>query len=257
VWAARGGYGISRILGDVRFPTRARPPLLVGFSDVSLLLARAWAAGLPCVHGPNVTTLGLEDRLAVGGEPTGDHPFDCAQGRRPSTFPPGGRPLRSCLDEASRDALFAFLLGGQVPDYGKLECLHGGCATGPVLPMNLSLLASVSGTPLCPSLDGVILLLEDVSEPAYRVDRLLLQVVLSGGFDRIAGLVLGDFEDALEHRTLLCSIRQWTSARRLPCVMGFPMGHGARNFPVPVGWTGDLDAAAGRLALRVPAPGSA
>lgn len=213
VLAARGGYGTVRIAARIEFPSRPSPPLLAGFSDISLLLALALErAGWASLHAPNVTTLaGLKDE---------------ARGRY-------------------RDALF----GDLTDTYEGLETVKGGRATGTVLPMNLSILASVQGTDFFPSLAGRILVLEDVGEVAYRVDRLLMQISHSPEFAGLAGLVLGDLDGAGQSPLLGRNIVQLVREFGLPCVASFPIGHTPGNQPVPVGVPVTLDADAGTLVV--------
>jgi len=212
VLAARGGYGMVRIASRLAFPHR-QPPLLAGFSDISLLLALALErAGWASLHAPNVATLaGLEDE---------------ARNRY-------------------RDALF-----GREPDsYEGLRTVNPGRATGTLLPMNLSILASVQGTPFFPSLDGRILVVEDVGEVPYRVDRLLMQLAHAPGFAKLSGLVFGDLDGAgkspLLHRHVAALARDFN----LPCAASFPIGHIAGNLPVPVGVPAGLDADAGVVSV--------
>jgi len=212
VLAARGGYGTVRIASRLHFPSR-RPPLLVGFSDISLLLALALErAGWASLHAPNVTTLaGLNDHAR----------------------------------ERYREALF----GDLADRYEGLETVHGGRVSGIVLPMNLSILASVQGTEFFPSLEGRILVLEDVGEAAYRVDRLLMQLAHAPGFAGLAGLVIGDLDGAGNSSLLGRNILQLVRNAGLPCVASFPIGHAPFNLPVPVGVPVTLDADAGILVV--------
>jgi len=214
LWAARGGYGTGRIAAQLEFPKRDPPPLLVGFSDISLLLARAsQMAGWPAVHGPNITTL-------------------------------------SSVDEESVGSLGTLLFEGRPPRYAGLDPVNSGRAGGRLLPMNLSILASVIGTPLEPGLAGTILVLEDTNELPYKVDRLLIQVARCRSFPGVAGLVFGDLEGALKERRLRRSIEILAHEFGLPCATGFPIGHRSRNLPVPVGAPAVLDADAGTVLCR-------
>ncbi len=218
VWAARGGYGTGRIAGLIRWPATPRSPasqacpLLIGFSDITLLFGLPERIGCRCLHGPNVTTLAR-------------------------------------VDAVSLEALRALLFDGVLPDYGPLEAVCGGTAEGPLLPMNLSLLASSMGTRLEPDPSGGILVVEEVHEAPYRVDRLLRQVAGARWFPRLAGLAVGDMDRALDSPTLFRTLAEVAAEARIPTVLGFPVGHGPHNLPIPVGATARLDARAGRLCL--------
>jgi len=234
VWAARGGYGTGRIAGRIRwsgsegrppprFPTDHLPgpedsghaPLLVGFSDFSLLFGLPVQGKVRGLHAPNVTTL-------------------------------------SVVDPRSLDALAGILLESRLPDYGPLSTVCGGTGEGPLLPMNLSLLASSMGTPLEPDVAGRILVIEEVHEAPYRVDRLLQQVASARWFKRLAGLVVGDLDGALDSPLLRRTLTSIARDAGIPCATGFPVGHGACNLPVPVGLPARLEADSGRLLLLPP-----
>ncbi len=217
VWAARGGYGVVRILEEIAFPVdRPHPPLLLGFSDISLLLA--WASGhhgWPACHAPNVTTLPR-------------------------------------LDDPSREALQRLLFEGRWTGLEGLKTLRGGRARGTLLPMNLAMLCSVAGTPLQPRLRDAILVLEDTGEAPYRVDRMLHHLARLPDFDRLAGLVVGDLAGALESPTVRETLATLAARAAVPCCFGAPVGHGRANVPLPVGLPVLLDADEGTLTAGAP-----
>ena len=213
VFAARGGYGAMRVLDKVslqRLPHKA----LVGFSDLTAIHAALQAAGRVSIHGPVVTQLGKQ-------------PAEIAQqlfGLLENPLPPPllrGQP-------------------GRVP--GKVQ--------GPLLGGNLSVFTRLLGTPYMPSLTGCILLLEDVGERPYRLDRMWTHLKLAGVFKQVAGIVLGDFTNCEEKDAgytsddVLASLVKETG---LPCAGGFPLGHGTVNVAVPLGARVELDAMQGTL----------
>lgn len=210
---ARGGYGAMRLLPHLSLPVR--PPVLVGFSDVTALHSLWLQRGLRSVHGPVLTQL--------GGQPT---------------------------EVAAR--LFS-LFDGQPP-----PPLHGnhthvpGVAEGPLVGGNLSVLAALAGTPYFPRLDGAVVLLEDVGERPYKLDRLWTQLRLEGSFTRCAGIVLGDFTECEERNADYTStdvIADLAQALGKPCLAGLPIGHGAVNMPVVLGARARLDATAQTLSF--------
>ncbi len=107
-----------------------------------------------------------------------------------------------------------------------------------------------------PPLDGAILLLEDVAEQPYRLDRMWTHLELAGVFERVAGIALGSFTGC-ELRdapyTGADVLRDLAIATGLPCVAGLPIGHGDVNEPVPLGVRVRLDADARRLTFLEPA----
>jgi muramoyltetrapeptide carboxypeptidase len=132
----------------------------------------------------------------------------------------------------------------------------GGVAEGPLLGGNLSLLTRLLGTPWLPDLTGAVLLLEDVGEQPYRIDRMWTHLRLAGVFDRLAGVALGDFTDCETPGAefTLRDVLEWLTAETgLPCVGGLPIGHGAVNVPVALGGSVRLDGGAGTLTFLEPA----
>jgi muramoyltetrapeptide carboxypeptidase len=213
LWAARGGYGVIRLLARMTIPGRLRRPPMVGFSDVSLLLAHlAQKSNWPAIHGPNVTTL-------------------------------------ATLDVASQAAVKRFLTKGTFGPLRGLRTLVPGEATGRLLPINLTLLLSVAGTPHLPDLSGAILVLEDTGEPAYRVDRLLQQLRLLPESHHMAGLVVGDMAGHQERPLIRNLLVELAKELNVPCCSGAPVGHGAANQPLPVGALAHLNGGLGVLEI--------
>jgi muramoyltetrapeptide carboxypeptidase len=106
------------------------------------------------------------------------------------------------------------------------------------------------GTPYLPNLQGAILLLEDVGERPYKLDRMWMHLQLAGVFRQIAGIALGMFIDCEargEEYTSQEVIRELAEATGLPCAAGFPIGHGDVNEAMPLGLPVRLDATARQL----------
>lgn len=211
VFCARGGYGAMRLLDRMRLPER--PKLLVGFSDITSLHAAAQCAGWVSVHGPVVTQLGAL------GQGTAEELFRLLE-------EPGAAPV---------------LQGEPVVE---------GVAEGPVVGGNLSVLTRLLGTPFFPPADGGILLLEDVGERPYRLDRMWQHLKLAGVFRRVRGIALGTFTGCEEPDGGFAArdvIRELAVATGLPCAMELPIGHGRVNRPVPLGARAILDGGTGAL----------
>ncbi|HZS32868.1 MAG TPA: LD-carboxypeptidase [Methylomirabilota bacterium] len=227
VVAARGGYGCLRLLPALwpvdaagRPAPPAAPKLLVGFSDLTALHAAQQATGVVSVHGPVVTQLGGQPRPVV------ERLFALLEDARAAPPPLLGTPV------------------------------VGGIAEGPLLGGNLSVLTRLLGTPWLPDLAGAILLVEDVGERPYRVDRMWTHLRLAGVFARIAGLALGEFTDCEERDgdyVLQDLLGELAAATGLPCVAGLPVGHGAVNVPLPLGCRVRIDGGTGALVVLEPA----
>jgi muramoyltetrapeptide carboxypeptidase len=230
IWAARGGYGVTRLLARLDpEPLRARPKLFVGFSDVTALLC--WGlvhARTPGIHGPVVAQLdeiSESDRARV---------WDLLDGELPE-------PLLA--DEHS-------------------TTLHGGRVEGTLIAGNLEVLRTLIGTPHMPSLQGAILAIEEVGERPYRIDRALTQLLDSGSLRGVAGVVVGDLHGC--HEPENGGSRGWTAQEvcedrlarlGVPVLLGLPFGHvPGRNAALGFGVRARLDADQGALEQLEPLP---
>jgi muramoyltetrapeptide carboxypeptidase len=115
---------------------------------------------------------------------------------------------------------------------------------------NLTLLAALAGTSQLPSFAGGILLLEDIAERPYRLDRCLTQLRASGALVGLRGLALGAFtgcDDASGGSTARQVFERLAGELQLPAAIGFPVGHIDDNCAVPLGVEVELDASSGKL----------
>jgi muramoyltetrapeptide carboxypeptidase len=217
VWTSRGGYGTQRLIDllDWTLLATATPRLLIGFSDVTALhQAVAARLGAASVHACGVAGLG-----------DGDVP----------------------TQEATRRL---------VMEAGPLELqgrtVRGGSAEGVLVGGNLTLLASSIGTPLVHPATGGIVLLEDVGEQPYRLDRAVTQLMRSGWFDGVRGIALGSFLSCGQPEQVTALLDARLGALGVPVIGELPVGHGATNLPVPLGVPARLDADAGTLRVGRP-----
>ena len=147
---------------------------------------------------------------------------------------------RSATDPAAEDELIS---------------LRPGNAQGPLVAGNLTLLCSLLGTPYMPCLDGAVLLIEDVSEAPYRIDRMLTQLRLAGILDRLSALVLGTFDDCFvptemkDSPTLEEIVDDAVGDRNLPVVAGVAYGHTRRRVVLPLGVSVCVDGDAGSVVI--------
>ncbi len=209
VWAARGGSGVTRLLGRVPFDALARRPL-IGFSDLTPLLDALARRGRPAIHGPVVHSLGATDAASL------DHLAALLEGRR-----------------------IAPLIG---------EAIAPGRAVGRLVGGNLCMVAATCGTPWQLDARGAILVLEEIGEVPYKVDRMLQQLADAGVFDGVAGLALGTFTGcdapAGADYALRDVLIDRAAALGVPAALGLPIGHGPENRAFVVGATAALDAGA-------------
>ncbi|MPM97090.1 putative murein peptide carboxypeptidase [bioreactor metagenome] len=115
------------------------------------------------------------------------------------------------------------------PEYGPVAELKAGSAAGLPLAGNLSVAASLCGTPYFPDVSGRILILEDLNEPVYRLDRCLTALEQNGVFRRCAGLLFGQFTDCGPREELAPLFRRIAADAGGPVLMNFPFGH---TFPL-------------------------
>jgi muramoyltetrapeptide carboxypeptidase len=131
--------------------------------------------------------------------------------------------------------------------------LAPGRAEGVLVGGNLALLAAEVGTRNSQRAAESIVVLEDVGEVVYRLDRLLTQLLRSGWFDRARGIVLGHFPQCASPEAVQDLMTDRLVPLGLPTLLGAPFGHGGRNLAFPFGVPAVLDADAGTLVLREPA----
>lgn len=223
VVVARGGFGTQRLLDrlDWRRLAEAEPKVLVGFSDVTALhQAVASRLGLVTVHGHVVTSLGGASQTSAD-------------------------LLRRLLMEP--DAV-TDLIAGQTP-----RTLSPGVATGVLVGGNVALLASELGTTFARPANGAIVLLEDIDEPAFRLDRQLTQLHRSGWFEGVRGVVCGAFTDCGEQSHVDAVLADRLLPLGVPVLSGIDIGHTTTSLSIPLGVTATLDADGGSLRLNAPA----
>lgn len=210
---ARGGYGAMRILDALPWDAFvADPKWIVGFSDITALHLEAARRNVCSMHSMNVTGIGrnpvASERLAL---------IDALEGRTP----------RSWTD---------------------LEILHPNAksrmATGPLVGGNLALVVSMAAAGRFVVPDDAIVLLEDVTERPYRVDRMLTSLRLGNHFVRASAIVFGSFtqcEAGADGVTVADVLRERTADLGIPVYAGAPFGHGEVNQPFVLGRMATVD----------------
>lgn len=201
ILCSRGGYGLQQIIDKIALPQRPIDewPLIVGYSDITELHS------LMALHGVASLHMGMCRELTTYNLPL--------------TFNHGAIQL----DTKGRN----------------------GTVTGKVIGGNLSVLYGLQGTTwdlnhIIDTMDSApILLLEDIDEAHYHIDRMMNNLRLSGVLARISGLVVGYFTNCDEDKRMCCTIAdtilQAVREYNYPVMLGAPIGHEQPNRPVMLG----------------------
>ncbi|MFI6156467.1 LD-carboxypeptidase [Kitasatospora sp. NPDC051170] len=224
VICARGGYGVHRMVDllDWTAMATAAPKAFIGFSDVSSLHeAFARRLGLATLYGP----------MAAAGSFVNDGPT--AEHLRRTLFDPAATTVLTSPTATP-------LVGGRAHGVTAGGCVH--------------VLAAERGTPAArPSYAGAILLLEDVNEHPYQLDRLLTQFLRSGALDGLAGIALGSWEGCGRPERVRAVMLDRLGPLGIPVLWELGFGHCPSSLTVPLGVPAVLDADAGTLTFEVPA----
>jgi muramoyltetrapeptide carboxypeptidase len=201
VWMTRGGFGLTRLLPRLDL-SAIRPKPILGFSDVTALFAALQPHGLgPLIHAPMIYSL-------------------------PITDPPSWRHL---VD----------LLAGRDLESMRGETWSPGSASGWLCGGNIAMFAALCGTPWALRPRGAIVVLEEVGEAPYRVDRLMQQLVSSGFFEGVAGVAFGQFVECDVPKGATWTVREilmeHVGPLGVPVLADLPVGHGAQNWAFPYG----------------------
>ena len=218
IFFARGGHGMLRVLPLLDWERLgATPRAYIGYSDLTPFLLNV-VARLGCVafHGPMVA----------------------AEMARGLTEEESGSLLAALAGEPRQEIALERVIPGPGPAEGRLL---GGC---------LSLLAAVAGTPFATPLDDAVLVLEDIHEPLYRVDRMLTQLYLSGSLNSIRAMVLGASILSVHDEAAAARIRE--RAGEVVLGFGLPAGHTTPNLTLPLGAFARIDADSSLLVIDSP-----
>ena len=203
----------------------------MGYSDITALLnAIHVKTGLVTFHGPmafeNFTDYTYREYQKVIGAPS-----DSVEIGSPPEFE---------------------IKPGQIDRDNRLTTINPGVAEGRLIGGNLSLLVTLLGTEFEPDFEGSILFLEDVSEPAYSIDRMLTHLWLAGKLEQVNGIVFGKFTDTDYTRNTFSVeevIRLRCQGLGVPVLRGLMIGHTSDQTIVPIGIRAELDADVGTLTL--------
>jgi muramoyltetrapeptide carboxypeptidase len=222
VWCLQGGLGSWRLADRLDFNLlRQHPKPFIGYSDITALhLAIQRHAGFVTFHGPMLA----QDLLAGQQEPTASHVLAMV----------GGQIGQGAWIDAPPDS--------------NPVVLAPGSASGRLVGGNLALIAAMIGSRHEIATRDAILFIEDVNEALPRIDRLLWQLRAAGKFDRIRGVLAGNFTrlglpmgDALGQSQLFALLQEQFGGRGIPVLAAWPSGHGDPNLTLPLGATVTLD----------------
>ena len=204
----RGGYGLGRIIDQIKFKKfRKQPKWLIGYSDITLLHAHIFS---------NYKILTLHSPMAAA-------------------FNDGAAEEKYVL--SLRDVLNG---NKSLFETGPNELNKQGEAKGRLVGGNLALLAHIVGTSSDINTSGRLLFLEDIGEYLYNVDRMLYQLKRSGKFDKLSGLIIGGFTEMKDTerpfgKTIYEIIHEIIKDADYPICFGFPVSHGKENYPLKIG----------------------
>jgi len=227
--AMTGGSGGNRMLPLVDYELiRRNPKFLGGFSDLTALINAVHVkTGLVTFHAPmaasewNAFSVDHFKRTVMAAE-----------------------SMALSNPKADDDAL--------VSKAGRISTIRAGTARGPLVGGNLAVLAALAGSAYWPNFKGAILLLEDVNEYIYRVDRMLSTLKLAGALDPLAGVVLGAFTncepgEGFGTLTLDEVFDDYFKPLNIPVYRGAQFGHIKKKFTLPIGLPVEMDATAGTI----------
>lgn len=223
IWCVKGGWGSARILDLIDYDAIKRDPKkIIGYSDItSLLNAIYLKTGVMTLHGPNA--------IYSSSSYTEDCLLEVLLSNKSGVF------------ENHPDA--------------STKTIVSGRATGRLVGGNLSIVVSSMGTSYQPLFEGSLLFLEDVSEPAYKVDRMLTQLRLCGVFEMIKGIIFGTCARCKgdpESFTVEEVLDLQLGSLPVPVYSGASIGHVTHKMTIPIGSIASMDADSGLLRIDDP-----
>lgn len=219
VMSIRGGYGTPRLLDKIDYDIISKNPKpFFGFSDVTALqLALLKKAGL-------ITYSGLQASFLQKQLP----------GAMYETF-------RACLNH-------------EPITFENLTTVTSGKANGTLIGGSLTMLTNLIGTPYMPNLNDAILVIEEINEQPYHVDRMLEHLNQSGALSHLKGVLIGGFYKCISKDKSDGTIDEVITERfglmGIPVIKDFPYGHGEGEIIFPIGAKATLDADNGVLEIN-------
>lgn len=216
IFCLRGGYGVQRLLNNIDFNLiKKNKKIVMGFSNITVLLLAIYSkTNLITFHGPLLGYSFLKNHLS--------------KGEIVST-----KKMWELL--ASPKFQFAY--------DGNSTVIYPGRVRGKLLGGNLTEICSMLGSNYLPSFKNSILFLEDVGEKPYTIDRLLTQLLNANIFSEVKGLIFSSFEKSRfkNKKEIVTLLSDRIKSLKKPAIFNFPIGHGSKNYAVPIGIEAELD----------------
>ena len=214
IFCLRGGYGAFRLLDKIDYKLISKnPKIFVGFSEItSLHMAFLSKAKLITFAGPMV-------------------------------LPNFSAEVSSFTEEIFWNVITSSKINSTI----KIEVLNessltnSGKVIGKIVGGNLAVLSAMTGTGYLPNFKNKILLLEEINEPPYKIDRMFNQLRLRNIFDEVKGIILGNFIDCIEQDKnknsleLTDVLSNYFESLNIPVVKSFPFGHSKDIVTLPIG----------------------
>jgi muramoyltetrapeptide carboxypeptidase len=236
IQCVRGGWGSARLLPLLDWATIQRnPKVVLGFSDITaLVLAIHAKTGLVTFHGPNGASQW--------------NPFNVDYFRRVLTA--GEAVTFANVKEIEEENLTVV--------ENRVQTIRPGTARGRLLGGNLTVLTSIIGSGLLPEFDGCVLFIEDVDEAPYRIDRMLMQLRLTGILQRARAVIWGtcskcEPDAGFGSLTITDVLNDHVKPLDVPAWQGAMIGHVDRQFTLPLGIEVEANATLGTIRMLEPA----
>jgi len=228
IFCLRGGYGAFRLLDKIDYKLiKNNPKTFVGFSEITALqMTFLSKAKLISFAGPMVIPNFLKEIDSFTEENFWRAITSTKKNRK--------------INLADNEVIF---------EKSSLK------TSGRIVGGNLAVFTSLLGTNFLPNLKNKILLIEEISEPPYKIDRMLNQLRLNKVFEDVSGIILGDFLDCYESdknkKSLLLNevLIDYFKYLKIPVIQNFPFGHSKKILTLPIGTSVKLDLRKGMLEL--------
>ena len=205
IWCAKGGYGSVRILDLIDFSALLKnPKWIIGYSDVTAIHCHLQTLGLASLHA----------QMPVG---------------------------ISSKTTASASTLHEVLFGKKMHyRFAKHSFNQTGEVSAKVIGGNLSVLYSLCGSTSFPKLEKVILLLEDLDEYLYHIDRMMQNLKRNDVFEHLSGIIIGGMTDMNDNaipfgKTAEQIVHEYINKLKIPVAFGTSFGHLKENLALPFG----------------------